>query len=366
MKTTKGLTDEWEILKRFLPEGWEGKAKELKAVLRLRKIESAESILRVLLIHLADGKSLRTTSAYAKEAQLCDINDVALLHRLKSSKEWLRWMAQEILKKIQGKEAENKLTRFYKIRVVDGTVITEPGSTGTDWRIHYSFQLNDLKCDEFMITGPKTGEGFNRYKVSPGELIMGDRGYCRAPGITHVLQNGGQVITRFHSTSLPLFTKRGKRLDVLNKIKTLEEGMVGDWDVWFKDAAVKELKKGRLCVIKKSKEAIEKSRKTMLSDASRKQKTLRLETLEYGEYIIIFTTLNRRRCKVNDILQLYRGRWQIEIMFKRLKGIIKIGHLPKYNPESCKAWLYGKMLVALLTERIYKEAEFFSPWGYPI
>ena len=65
-------------------------------------------------------------------------------------------------------------------------------------------------------------------------------------------------------------------------------------------------------------------------------------------------------------MMLYRARWQIELLFKRLKSIIGLGHLPKHNEQSCMAWLTGKLFVALLVERIYHEAEFFSPWGYPL
>jgi IS4 transposase len=146
----------------------------------------------------------------------------------------------------------------------------------------------------------------------------------------------------------------------------LRDGKAGDWDVWFEDPDDKRLVKGRLCSLRKSKEAMEKAKKQLRQTASKKRRTLRPETLEHAEYISIFTTVNRHNFKGEDILLLYRGRWQIELVFKRLKSIIGIGHLPKHNQESCIAWLYGKMVVALLVERLYQEAEFFSPWGYPL
>jgi transposase len=108
------------------------------------------------------------------------------------------------------------------------------------------------------------------------------------------------------------------------------------------------------------------AKKQLRQMASKKGKKLRVQTLEYAEYVILFTTVNRHNLKSEDVLQLYRGRWQIELAFKRLKSIIGIGHLPKYDPDSCIAWLYGKMMVALLVERLYREAESFSPWGYPL
>ena len=50
--------------------------------------------------------------------------------------------------------------------------------------------------------------------------------------------------------------------------------------------------------------------------------------------------------------------------FKRLKSVMGFGHLPKYDEKTCRAWLYGKLMVALLAERMIDSANKFSPWGY--
>lgn len=363
---SSSIQEDWNILTKFLPKEWDYKATELGALVRKRKIDSASTLLRILLIHLADGKSLRTTAAYAQEANLCDINDVALLHRLKASSEWFRWLVIELLKTLRGPPLPKDLIKKYRVRLVDGSSVSEPGSTGTDWRIHYCFQLNTFACDTCKITTPKTGESFQRYSVERDDLLIGDRGYCQRKGIVHILNHHGQVVVRFHSTNLPLFTRNRKPWPILNHLRFLKDGEAGDWDVWFEDPDDKQLVKGRLCSLRKSKEAMEKAKKQLRKAASRKGRALRPETLEHAEYISIFTTVNRHNLKGEDILLLYRGRWQIELVFKRLKSIIGIGHLPKHNQESCIAWLYGKMVVALLVERLYQEAEFFSPWGYPL
>lgn len=363
---TKAIKDDWEVLTRFLPKDWELKAQELGALVRKRKIQSAQTLLRVLLIYLADGKSLRATAAYAYEAKICDINDVALLHRLKASGSWLRWMCFELLKEFHNQPFPQRFGKKFRIRLVDGSVVCEPGSTGTDWRIHYSLQLNNLVCDTFKITTPKTGESFKQFTVESGDLLIGDRCYCTRKGIKHVVGNGGNVLVRFHSTCLPLFTYRGKSFSILEKLRSLKRCTQGDWNVWFRDPDNETLTKGRLCALRKSEGAIAVAKKKILQEASKKGRKVRPETLEFAEYVILFTTVSRHIYKKKEVLTLYRGRWQVELIFKRLKGIVGVGHLPKKDPESCTAWLYGKMLVALLVERLYREADFFSPWGYPI
>jgi hypothetical protein len=52
------------------------------------------------------------------------------------------------------------------------------------------------------------------------------------------------------------------------------------------------------------------------------------------------------------------------LVFKRVKSWAQRGHLPKYDDESAQAWLYGKLLVALLVEKLIPHATAISPWGY--
>jgi hypothetical protein len=58
---------------------------------------------------------------------------------------------------------------------------------------------------------------------------------------------------------------------------------------------------------------------------------------------------------------LYRRRWQIELLFKRLKSLALIGHVPKHDARSSRAWLYGKLLVALLAEKLIRVGHDISP-----
>ena len=74
------LTKEWEELKSFLPNGWEEKAKESKAICRTRKVGSAEELLRVELLHFGEGLSLKETSTVAKEGGISDISKIGRAH----------------------------------------------------------------------------------------------------------------------------------------------------------------------------------------------------------------------------------------------------------------------------------------------
>ena len=41
---------------------------------------------------------------------------------------------------------------------MDGTLVSEPGETGSKWRLHYSVGLPALNCDEVIVSTPKEGD----------------------------------------------------------------------------------------------------------------------------------------------------------------------------------------------------------------
>jgi hypothetical protein len=122
---------------------------------------------------------------------------------------------------------------------------------------------------------------------------------------------------------------------------------------------------GRLCALKKSEGAAERARRRVLKEAAKKGRQVQPETLEAAGYIFVFTTLAPRFGPA-AVLEIYRGRWQIELAFKRLKSLMGLGHLKKTDPQAAMAWVHGKLLVAFLIEALIAAGESFFPWGYPL
>lgn len=365
MKAIKYLSSDWRVLAKFFPGGWRVKGKELGLLKRKRNIKSTSVLLRIFLIHLADGCSLRETAARANEGRLADVSAVSLQKKLnKDLADWFRWMSLELLK-TKGLELKPPAwLQAYRVKSVDASVISEPGSTGTDWRLHYSLDMFTLQCDQFEITRPDVGESFVNFNINKGDLYIGDRAYGRLKGMSHVLEYGGEYVVRIRSKSFTLNHKDGTEFSMADEFSTLKIGQIKDWDVIGKsNTGLNQAM--RLCVIRKSKLEAEKSIKKALHEAKKKQRTIDPQTLELHKYIIIATSLPKE-IDTRLILELYRFRWQVEISFKRLKSIIGLGHLPKKNEDSCCAWLQGKMFIALIAQAIVTEGRDFSPWGYPI
>lgn len=181
-----------------------------------------------------------------------------------------------------------------------------------------------------------------------GELFIGDRAYGAAPGIAHVVGAGGDVLVRFPWSHLNLRTRAHAPFDLFAHLRTLRGTRVGDWPVavpWQDDWLV-----GRVCASKKSRHAAEKAWQKARRTAQKNGSIVQPETLEAAGYVLAF----------------YRGRWQIELVFKRLKSLMDCGHLRKVDPDAARSWIHGKLLVAFLVEAFLRERETRFPWGDPM
>lgn len=358
--------ENWQVLLSLLPPGWERLAFRERAVERLRGFPTAESVLRTLLLHVGKGLSLRETATQAKLGGIAAVSDVTILNRLRQAEGWLHRLCQELAD-------ENGLTfpalpAGRNVRLLDGTLITEPGRTGSSWRIHYSLQIPTLTCDHLEVTpahGSGNGEKLERFPAQRGDLVLADRGFCKPLGIAALQRQGADLIVRVNTGSLALSTDEGALFDLLAHVRILSQtNQVGDWNVAAITSAGTVA--GRICALRKSENAIARALRRIQRRAQQGGPKAKPATLEFARYVIVFTTLDASEFPAARVLEWYRLRWQIELVFKRLKSLAGTGHLPKYDDASSRAWLYGKLLVALLTQKLIRIGRAISPWGYPL
>jgi Transposase DDE domain len=358
------LEEEWSVLTRFLPDGWRELARPTGALQRARQVRSADVLLRLAFLYAASGLSLQQAAARATTAGLAEISAVALMKRMRRAGPWLRALAEALfaesarMPSLEGVPAERRL------RIVDATHVRVSGSSGTNWRLHYVLRLPTLTCDFAEVTDATGGETYARVPVQPGDIILGDRGYCHREGVAYVLEHGGDVVVRLNSNSFPLLDVDGKSLDLLATMRSLVEHEPQGWAVRF--VAGKREHEARLCAVRKSASAAQLAKERLLKAARKKGKVVQPETLELAEYIFVLATPGLDGLTPAQVLELYRARWQVELGFKRLKSLFDVGSAPNRDPEAVRSWIYAKLLAVLLIERLGEESRLFSPWGFPM
>jgi hypothetical protein len=358
------LAEEWGVLTRFLPEGWRELARSTGALQRARQVRSADVLLRLAFLYAASGLSLQQAAARATTAGLTRLSSVALMKRMRSAGPWLRALAEALYAERTPMPSLDGVPAQRRLRIVDATHVKVSGSSGTDWRLHYVLGLPTLICDFAEVTDARAGETYTRVPVQPGDILLGDRGYCHREGVAYVLERAGDVVVRLNSNSFPLLDAQGNRLDLLATMRSLVEQEPQSWSVGF--MAHQREYAARLCAVRKSASAAQLAKERLLKVARKKGKVVQPQTLELAEYIFVLSTPGLDRFTAAQVLELYRARWQVELSFKRLKSLFNVGSAPNRDAEAVRSWIYAKLLAVLLIERLGEEARLFSPWGFPL
>ena len=80
------------------------------------------------------------------------------------------------------------------------------------------------------------------------------------------------------------------------------------------------------------------------------------------EFMFVITSLPTS-VSAEKVLEYYRLRWQVELVFKRYKSLLGLGNIPTKTKESSEVWLNGKMFLALLIEKYLGDIDFSPSWN---
>lgn len=354
--------DEWQIIERLLPSGWQEQAREKGAFRRVRYTQSPGELLRLLLFHAVNDGGLRQTVAQARLSGLAEMSMVGLFKRLRSSGAWLTWIAHELCRQIR---EEVRVPEGLRLRIFDSTTIQGPASRGTGWRLHYSLDLQTLACDWYEITDAHGGELLERAPVKAGDVVLADRNYLRPRGVRAIRQAQGHVLVRMRWRHPTLQNAQGQKVRALDWVSSLRVGQVGEWPAWLRDPEGTPLE-GRVVAVRLPAPLGQRAEQKALRRAVRERKTIDERSLLAAHYVMVFTTLPVEQLKAPAVMELYRFRWQIELAFKRLKQILQLGQVPHKDPLAARSWISAKLVVAFLLETLYRNARTLSPWGYHI
>lgn len=361
MDTLNLLETQWEYLLSMLPAkvDLEASARDKGALLRRRVIQSAETLLRLALAYCC-GLSLRQTSCWAHLQGLGKLSQVGVMKCLRRSAAWLEFLVVTKL----AERAECRQIQGLRLRLVDATTVSAPGSQGTDWRVHLGFDLGSLTIDAVELTGAEGGESLSRFQVGAREVLIGDRGYAHRRGLWSVRQAGGDFLVRSTWQNLPLQTLGGESFDLLRAARSLPEGEVGEFAVQTVATRKVPAMTARMIILRKSEEAAEQAREKIRKEARKKGRAVDPKTLEAAGYIFLLTSLPAAQLKASEVLELYRFRWQVELAFKRLKSLWDLGSVPAKDPDLARAYIYAKLLIAVLVEDLTQEVlRATPPWG---
>lgn len=355
---TKLLENDWKYLCQFLPANLSEIAKDSGAVVRWRKLKSGEELLRIILAYSIEDLSLRSTAAWSSQTDR-ELKDTSVLHRLRNASPLLeRVLAHLLTQQLKAETAAGP-----EFRIHDATVLSIPGSEGTDYRLHVVYDPARCCLRRVEITDHRGGERLDRDPPRPGDIVCGDRGLARAGGIHAVSESRAYVLLRMHWQNIRLENAQGQALaldEILHRAEAGDTGTLAHIPLEGKLPVV-----ARLIVRPLPTEAANRHRDRLRRSAAKKGRTPSATALRLAGYFCVLTTLPQAVASDDVVLELYRVRWQIELFFKRCKGLLHFDHLRAFDPELVRAYCLAKLIEITLIQRLHTEAIAFSPWGVP-
>ena len=354
------VTSEWEYVLGFLPKDLSRSAWSQSALIRRRQVDSAPALLRLVLAYALCDWSLRTTAAASERMGMGRLSDVAVLKRLRRCGPWLAVITGQLLRErttLGGLPA-------LRLRLADATTVSRPGSDGADWRLHACYDAGRGCFDEFVLTDVSGGESVRRYPLRPGDVLVADRGYAHPEPLAAVAAGQSHFVVRLPWNRMTFRNSEGGQAwELLTFLRGLPEAHVAEAGV--RVVVGQGDFPARLVALRKSRPAAEVAQRRILREAKRKGRVPDPRTLECAGYFFVLTTLPAA-VPCEQVLAIYRLRWQIEMAFKRLKSILRFDALRARDPALAQAYLYGKLIGALLLDELTARAQAFSPWGYEV
>jgi hypothetical protein len=341
------VASKYDELRQELPAESAQLARECQAFQRARVLESPEDLLYLVLLYSVGDLSLREVAGVSTGSGK-PLTDEAVRQRLAACPQWLERLLGKLL---PGQPLPKREAGPWQLVICDGSQISGPGAAGTDYRWHVAYDPVAQRIEDLQVSDVQTGESLTRFTWQPGMVVLGDRNFAKAPALFATRACGAQVVVRMTPQYLRLWTPAGAPFDL---VAALQAGQQPRRSFALQ---LREEKSGQVLpvwihALHLSEQQCNRARCRAKRQARRRGRMVRAHTLFLSEWVLVLTTLPPTELNAEDILELYRIRWQVELVIKRYKSLLAAAQVrAKQGSPLALVYLTGKLLFALLVER---------------
>ncbi len=353
------LSEDWERVAQMLPADLPESAKACRALLRCRGIQHAQDLLRLAFAYALADWSLRLLGIWATLLGLCSLSDVALFKRLRGCQRWLGVLLVQLL---QRRGVHLQALAQTRVVLVDASVISQPGSQGTDWRVHLGLDLGSLCIEQVQVSDAHGGESLSRFPSGPQVILVADSAYARHSSLVTPLQLGSRFIVREQWNTMPVFQAGGQPFDIIAWLQTsfpAGTSQAQEVSVWLPTPA--GFQPVRLIARPLPPEQAEQARRKARAASRKKGHQPSQKNLFAVGFVVLVTNLDLQHWSAQEVLEVYGWRWQIELYFKRLKGLLRLDGLRSRDAGLAQTYLLAKLIAAVLIDELRTGGQLLLP-----
>ena len=190
--------------------------------------------------------------------------------------------------------------------------------------------------------------------VGPGELGLFDKGFYKAQVLKAIQERGGFFVIPWpHGVSVYECDTAGQRkaepLDIGAALQASTQACV-EWNgVELGQALSSRLGPVRLVAYRLPQENANRRRAQLREKCRTKGRQPTAQGLELAGWLILLTNAPGQLLPASALSYVYRVRWQIELVFKQYKGVLRLDVLPSQNEHRVRCEVWARLLTTLLT-----------------